>query len=176
MKNTYVTFFTVLITLITVSSCKNVERTASSNGLEVQVISVPVRGSTIAHPPTIIYKTRSDYAKHIPVNLSTDHTYIISYPGVKDIYYNGELSYPTVLAYGYLLDNRGISPQVAFLDFTYEQYRNLAETPTADELFKHIIDADPLTELFSCPGERDTTHLNILIKANGLMHCANLKE
>ena len=74
----------------------------------------------------------------------------MSYPDIKDIYYNGKLSYPTVLSNGYLLDNRGIGPEVAFLDYTYEDYSKLNATPPASELMKHLLDKDPLSEMYQC--------------------------
>jgi hypothetical protein len=33
---------------------------------------------------------------------------------------------------------------VAFLDYTYEEYSRLTETPTASELMEHIADISPL--------------------------------
>ena len=55
-------------------------------------------------------------------------------------------TYPTRLANGWLLDNRGISRNVAFLSYTYEEYAALPSTPRASELMDKIIDNDPLTD------------------------------
>jgi hypothetical protein len=73
--------------------------------------------------------------------------------------YKGNFAYPTVLREGYLLDNRGISQGVAFLDFTYEDYSKLDRTPDAGELLKHIIDNDPLTEMYHCGSRYDFKNL-----------------
>lgn len=100
-----------------------------------------------AGPPVIIYKTTRDYSRNVPVTLNADGTAIASYPAVSDV---RSLPYPTPLADGYLLDNRGIGPHVAFLSYTYEEYAALPDTPPAAELFGKIIDKHPLLEIHSC--------------------------
>jgi hypothetical protein len=134
---------------------------------------------TVAGPPVIIYKTRSDYYKHVPVILSEDKSMITSFPARSDIMYKGNFAYPTALREGYLLDNRGISENVAFLDYTYEEYSKLAKTPDADELFQHIIDDDPITEMFYCGSRYDfknlVDELNSKIAANDLEGFKKLK-
>ena len=58
--------------------------------------------------------------------------------------------YPTPLADGYLLDNRGIGRNVAFLSYTYEEYAALPSTPSRSELLEKVIDKHPLTEIHTC--------------------------
>ena len=82
--------------------------------------------------------------------LSDDKSKIISYPDVKDVYFKGNLAYPTVLKDGFLLDNRGIGSNVAFLSVTYEQYSKMVKTPSLAELYELIIDKDPLKEMYQC--------------------------
>jgi len=135
--------------------------------------------NTVASPPCIVYKTKSDYSKNIPVILSDDQSRIVSYPDVKDIYFNGSLSYPTLLKDGFLLDNRGIGTHVAFLSITYEEYSKMDKTPSSSELFELIIDKDPLTEMYQC-GNRSKysdieTELNQLISSGDITTCAKLK-
>ncbi len=101
-------------------------------------------------PPTIIYKTKKDYYDKIPVSMNDEKTKIVSYPDVKDIYYKGELAYPTKLDDGYLLDNRGIGKNTVFLSITYEEYNKLAEVPTIDAMMKLIIDKEPFAEIYDC--------------------------
>jgi hypothetical protein len=130
-------------------------------------------------PPCIIYRTRSDYSMYVPVTLSADKSKIVSYPDIKDIYYNGKVSVPTLLANGFLLDNRGIGLQVAFLDYTYEEYSKLASTPHATDLMSLLMDKDPLIEMYQC-GRRsqytDIEHeLNVLITSGKLNTCNKLK-
>ena len=40
----------------------------------------------VSAPPLVIYKTKKDYSKNIPVILSDDRTKVVSYPDVKDIF------------------------------------------------------------------------------------------
>ena len=123
--------------------------------------------SSISSPQAIIYSTRKDYSKLVPVVLSPDKKSIASYPDIKDIYFKGTLAYPTPLHKGFLLDNRGISENVAFINMTYEQYTALAATPSAADLMKLIVDKNPLDKMYSC-GPRSkfaniTDELNTLI-------------
>ena len=119
-------------------------------------------------PHAFIYKTRKDYSKNVPVILSNDKTRISSYPDISDVYYNGKLAYPTALEDGYWLDNKGIGANVAFLNYTYEEYSKLPKTPSAKDLYKRIIDKNPLVKMVDC-GVRynykdETAALNSLIK------------
>ena len=99
-------------------------------------------------PHAILYKTKADYSKYVPVTLSEDKSAIVSYPAPQDVFYQGKLATPTDICHGYLLDNRGIGPNSAFLKITYEEYSKLKETPSADELYKQIIDKSPFTEMY----------------------------
>lgn len=133
----------------------------------------------IASPPCIIYKTRSDYNNLVPVILTHDKSSISSYPGIKDIYYNQKLSYPAILSNGYLLDNRGIGPDVAFLNITYEDYSRMEKTPDVAELWKRIIDKDPLVEMYDC-GPRSKyadpeAELNEIISSGAISKFKKLK-
>ncbi|MEI6184356.1 MAG: hypothetical protein WCP65_02435 [Bacteroidota bacterium] len=82
--------------------------------------------------------------------LSNDKKDIVSFPDVKDVYFKGKLAYPTPLAKGYLLDNRGIGKNVAFLKYTYEEYSKLAETPTKEIMMSMLLETNPLIELYNC--------------------------
>ena len=135
--------------------------------------------SSVASPPCLIYKTREDYSQNIPVILSEDKSAILSYPDVKDIYYKGILAYPTLLYDGFLLDNRGISLNVAFLSLTYKEFSEMTKTPSSSELMKLIIDKDPLKELYQC-GKRSQysdleKELNDLIVSRKINSCKRLK-
>lgn len=106
-------------------------------------------------PPAVVYKTKADYSKYVPVTLSDDKTKIVSYPAPQDVFYQGKLAVPTELCHGYLLDNRGVTPNSAFLKITYEEYSKLKEVPSLDELYKLIIDKSPFTEMYDL-GARST--------------------
>jgi hypothetical protein len=118
-------------------------------------------------PRIIIYKTKADYFLNIPVGMSADKKTINSYPAIQDIYTNGKLAFPTKLKDGFLLDNRGISPEVAFIRLTYEQYAALPATPALSELQDMIIDRDPITVMYDC-GNRNSFQ-NIIEDINKLI-------
>lgn len=128
----------------------------------------PKPDNEMAIPPIIIYKTKKNYNKNVAVILSDDKSTIVSYPDLSDVYRNGTYCYPTPLKKGFLLDNRGINKNVAFLSITYEEYAALKNAPTIDEMKKMIIDDNPLKCLFQC--EKSLTNnnsiedLNLLIK------------
>jgi hypothetical protein len=133
----------------------------------------------ISSPPCIIYHTRADYSMYVPVTLSPDKSKIVSYPDVKDLYYNGKFSLPTLLDSGFLLDNRGINLSVAFLDYTYEEYSKLYVTPNANDLFSLIMDKDPLVEMYQCGLRSQYNDIEIeldnIINAGKLNTCKRLK-
>ncbi len=126
--------------------------------------------------PVIIYKTTSDFYYNVPVILTDDKTDIVSFPDISDVYFNGKLAYPTRLENGYLLDNRGIGKNVAFLNITYEQYSKLAETPTKAELLNKILDKNPLIEIYNCNllPKNNIQMLNEAIKNGIPTSCENL--
>jgi hypothetical protein len=124
----------------------------------------------ISGPPTIVYKTKGDYNKLVPVLLSNDKSEIISYPHPKDLMVGGQLALPTILEKGYLLDNRGVGENVAFLKMTYEEYSKLENAPSLKEMYSLIIDKDPLMELCNCGNSKvfsdKVNQLNKVIKAD----------
>jgi len=138
-----------------------------------------IKPAGVSSPPCIIYRTRSDYSGYVPVALSADKSKIVSYPDIRDIFYNGKLSLPTLLAEGFLLDNRGIGPQVAFLSYTYEEYSKLPATPPATDLMNLLLDKDPLVEMYQCGQRSQYTdiekELNILITSGKLTTCKKIK-
>jgi hypothetical protein len=125
-----------------------------------------------AGPPTIVYKTRADYYYNVPVILSEDKSNIVSYPHPNDIKVDSNYQLPTRLNDGYLLDNRGITKNVAFLKLTYEEYSKLENPLSLKEMYDLIIDKDPLIELCSCGNRlvfKDLSgQLNKLIQENKL--------
>jgi len=113
----------------------------------------PAQISTEAYvsaPHVILYKTKKNYFKNVPIILSEDKKVIVSYPDPSDLMLGDMFSYPTQLPEGYFLDNRGISKNVAFLKLTYEDYSRLLNPPSVDELWMIIIDYDPLVEMWDC--------------------------
>ncbi len=121
----------------------------------------------IPGPSAIVYKTKNNYNDLVAVILSDDKSEIISYPAPSDVKKEGYNPNPTILKNGYLLDNRGINPNVAFINLTYQQYGELKEVPTLKKLFEMIVDKDPLLEMCNC-GNRDSI-LNTEAKLNYLI-------
>lgn len=125
-------------------------------------------------PHAIIYKTKKNYYNMVPIIMSDDKTKIVSYPDIKDIYYNGQLALPTKLDKGYLLDNRGINNNVVFTKYTYQQYSKLSKTPDINELLKNIIDKSPIIELYDC-GPKNKFK-NIVEELNNVINNNNLNR
>lgn len=161
-----------LCSLFAVSCTKKVSPQGGSSLAKEKQLTIP-------SGPCIIYKSKKDYTRFVPVILSSDKKNIVSYPDIRDIYYKGNLAYPTSLADGFLLDNRGIGPDAAFLNITYEAYRDLGKTPSIEELMKLILDKDPISEMFQC-GYRSQyadpeKELNNIITSGNLKNCKKLK-
>jgi hypothetical protein len=134
----------------------------------------------IPGPSAIVYKTKNNYNDLVAVILSDDKSEIISYPSPTDVKKEGYSPNPIILKNGYLLDNRGINPNVAFINLTYQQYGELKEVPSLKTMFEMIVDKDPLLEMCNC-GNRDSIQnteakLNYLIKNNLLTEkCKKIK-
>ena len=118
-----------------------------------------------ALPPIVVYKTTKDYSKNVAVTLSEDKKRIVAYPAPSDV---SERSYPTALNKGYWLDNRGISPNTAFLSITYEEYAKLKKAPSLEELYNMIVDKNPIKKMYICGSgsayDGIVSELNALIK------------
>lgn len=132
----------ILLFVCSIIACSSSKK---SGGEQVIKENVDYTGA-----PTTIYKTTKDYSKNVPITLSDDKSKIVSYPAPSDIYYKGELSYPIELANYYLLDNRGVSINTAFLKYTYDEYSKLKEVPDLKTLYNLIIDKNPITEMYNC--------------------------
>lgn len=171
-KNT-VNFF-VLIILSICLSCSSFEK-SSKNPSKLDKSKLQVE---MASPPVIVFKTKNDYFDKVPVILSDDKSRVVSFPDPRDLKINGNFVYPSKLINGYLLDNRGIGPNAAFLKFSYEEYYNMDNIPTADRLFNYIIETSPFSELYQCGCRGDyqdiINDLNKLISSGELKDCKNL--
>lgn len=160
----------MLITVVvlgTITACKSKEK--AINAAEVSYTG----------EPAIIYKTRVNYSRNVPVTMNADKTEIIAYPAPADVYRNGKLAYPTPLADGYLLDNRGVSPNSVFLKLTYEEYSKLAKIPSLQEMQGMILDKDPFLRIYNL-GTRshfknEVEEINDIINKNQLDKFKRLK-
>ena len=149
--------------LIILCSCKTGKNTTEEYTM-TQILAVQ---------QVIIYKTTGDFSRLVPVIMNGERTQIVSYPAPTDLVYQGKPALPVSLADGYLLDNRGIQPNVVFTSFTYEEYAALSVAPTMDELMKKIVEKYPLTEMYYCGRRdnfRDINELNKLIN-DGFPNC-----
>jgi hypothetical protein len=125
--------------------------------------------------PIVIYKTVKDYSSYVTVIMNDEKTKIVSYPHPSDLYFEGKLSTPIALKNGYWLDVRGITKNVVFLKFTYQEYSKFTEVPSIELLTSSILEKNPLVELVYCPnaGYESSaliTNLNTLIE-KGLHGC-----
>lgn len=138
--------------------CKTQQISSSAliDTTSTKVAPQPVQAALVH---VIIYKTSKDYRTNVPVVLSEDKGQIISYPHPTDLFFGVNLALPTQLHNGYLLDNRGINKNVAFLKYSYNEYSILKDVPTLQELQQNIIDKDPLTELWDCGNRTNFTNL-----------------
>lgn len=129
----------------------------------------------MAVQPTIVYKTKKNYDKNVAITLSDDKKTIVGYPHPRDV---SERSYPTSLNKGYLLDNRGIGKNTAFISMTYEEYAKLKSAPSLQELEQMIIDKDPIKEMYYCGGRTSfsdlITQLNQMVD-NKFKDCKRIK-
>lgn len=119
--------------------------------------------------PLVIYKTWSDFSNNVPVIMNADKTRIISYPDPSDLFYGGELATPVSLNDDYLLDRRGITRDVAFLNYTYKEYSALESAPALEQMLRNIKEKYPLSEFIdcsTCKTEKTVSNLNKLIESD----------
>jgi hypothetical protein len=170
MKKVFLLF--LIAASATSFSCMNQTKEVSSE----PIVSTGV-GAT--GPDAIIYKTKAEYNNLVPVIMNAEKTSIVSFPGPRDLKYKGKIATPTLLESGFLLDNRGITENVAFLSITYDEYMALKKSPNKEELMALIIDNDPLTEMYNC-GKRaiykeEVEELNAIILGNDFSKFRKLK-
>ncbi len=176
-SKTYFIIFYKLHKMNTQKKIKKVnKRFALLCAIFVCVINKPMQAEAqnvkMVGPHVIVYKTKKDYNNLVPIILSADKKSIVSYPDPHDIKVKGENILPTKLHKNYLLDNRGISKNVAFLKMNYTEYANLPQVPTQAELMSMLIDTDPLISICDCGLKSEfkdpIKELNRLIRKNKL--------
>ncbi len=159
----------IIFILLSLIGCKSTNKVAQTNHED----STQFTPKYEPGPHLLIYKTRNNYENLVPVILSDDKTEIISYPHPTDLKIENKYPLPTNLDNGYLLDNRGISKNVAFLKLTYQEYSELKSNPTLTELYSYIIDKDPITELCDCGNK--TTFTDIVKLLNSIINNQKLR-
>lgn len=132
--------------IIVATGCQSSKENANNNTQPQETaLERPIDNSAMMMPPVIVYKTSADYSNLVPVNMDDSKTTIVSYPDPVDVKAHKR---PTLLENGYLLDNFGIGRNVAYMDYTYEEYAALDKVPEMETLLQHIIDRNPLTEYY----------------------------
>lgn len=145
----------VIILSVIFVSCKS-RHEMPSKTVEISFDSISMHNSHV-----LVYKTKKDYNNLVPVLLDDDKTQIVSYPDPKDVKIGSGFLLPISLQNGYLLDKKGIGLNVAFLKYTYEEYSNLKSLPNLQELYKNIIDKNPLIELCDCGNKSEYQDLEV---------------
>ena len=168
MKKVNLLLIGVFIIMLSCNTTKMTESTASS-----------FTPDYTPGPKTIIYKTKKDYSKNVPVILSDDKSKIVAYFGTSDLTYKGATAFPTQLDDGFLLDNIGISQNVAYTSLLINTYTKSMKAWTVKELFELIIDDDPLEIMYNCGNRNKFTEekkeLNEIINdKNKLKNCKKL--
>jgi len=157
--------------LLILYSCSSIKNKKREKELAADTLQLDFKSG----PPTIVYKTSEDYTEYVPVTLSEDKSKITSFPHPKDLFLNGELALPTKLSDGFLLDNRGIDTNVAFLSIKYNAYSKLKSAPNPDSLLTLILDDEPLQAFYNCGSKyifKDiVTELNGMIESSRLQGC-----
>jgi hypothetical protein len=160
----------MIVSLLFVSCKTNKEIFKETNNM--------IKSNISTGQQAVVYKITADMVDYVPVMMNTERTKIVSYPAPSDLFYEGKLAKPTALKDGYFLDNRGITENVVFLNYTYEAYSKLKEAPAMIEMLKNIKEKYPLKELVYC-GSRyqykdEVKELNALIDA-GFPNCKRVK-
>ena len=125
----------------------------------------------------IVYRTRTDLYRQVPITLNEAKDRVISFPAPSDLYFEGELALPVKLNDGYLLDRRGIGPHTVFTSFTYKEYSRMDAPPSTQELLDSVIDADPFESIYDCG--KAGSYQNLLEELNskieaGMKGCKSL--
>ncbi|MDR3678560.1 MAG: hypothetical protein P4L41_01260 [Flavipsychrobacter sp.] len=110
------------------------------------------QGTSAAGPHVVIYKTRANYRKLVPVTMNGDKTEIVSFPDPSDIKTGSGYPLPVLLHKGFLLDKRGIGKNTVFLKMTYMEYAKLETPPSQAAMLKMIKDKHPIIALYDCGG------------------------
>jgi len=168
-------FLLMIVGLGALSGCGSTKK-------PVLLVQSPMENPTLSSgikssPSTLVYKTRGDYFQRVPVTMNAAKDRILAYPDPVDVRLGDRLAVPTRLAKGYLLDNRGIGPNTAFLTYTYQNYAALSKVPSLSQLMDSLLDRNPLTELWDCGPrtlyKKEEDELNALME-NGFPNCKPL--
>lgn len=150
----------IILLIASCNACKKPKQADSMKEITVEPNFAP-------GPATLVYKTKTEYINLVPVTLNEDKSKIIAYPNPNDLKNDTELRTPKQLKNGWLLDEKGINENVAFLNITYQEYALLDKSPSIDSLFSLVIDNDPILKMCNC-GNRNAFK-NIEVQLNSLI-------
>lgn len=117
--------------------------TVSSGQIQMRMIG----GYEEAMPQATIIKIDGNYADKVAVTLNPDGT-LAYYPAPTDIMTN---SAPYALGDGWYLNRQGISKNSVFTKWTFDEYRNLASTPSREDIIEAIIPGSGVIEMEKIP-------------------------
>lgn len=168
-----ITIFAMAIAMLALlTQCKSTKEANKEGDDTIRISQAP-------EPGMVVYKTKANYRKNVPVMLSEDNSKVVSYPAPKDLMKDGKYRYPTELTGGYLLDNKGIDENVAFLNLTYDQYTKIGAPLTASKIYELILEKEPLVEMYRCGRRSDyddpVAVFNKMIRNDDFSQCKKLK-
>ena len=167
----------ILMLILSISGCKTQQKSSENTNTDHSATQIAPKPFVTALPHIVFTKPQKQ--SKCACNSIEDKMQIVSYPHPSDLYYNGKFALPEVLHNGYLLDNRGITKCSVF-EIYLQEYSKFTDVPTLDELFKNIIDKEPLIELWDCGKQANFTdlqkQLNEMIDKNQLIEkCKRVK-
>lgn len=119
-------------------------------------VPVPADGTIVrAAPPAegmprqyvlkaMVYRTNVPCPDRVAISLNSARDAVQSFPAPADV---SSESAPLALADGWWLDRRGLGPNPAFIDMSYEQYSRLKEPPSTARLMRMILPDVSVTEV-----------------------------
>ena len=98
-------------------------------------------------PKATAFRMSGDYADHVAVTLG-ENGKLAYYPEPRDI---SEASKPISLGDGWWLNRQGLGPNSVFLKYTFEEYSNLKNVPSQEEIMEAIIPGAKVTTFRALP-------------------------
>lgn len=98
-------------------------------------------------PKVIAYMTSGDYSNNVPVTVSQSGE-LLSFPAPTDIPADAT---PVRLSSGWLISKVGISQNSVFTTYTFDEYRQLEQLPSPNEMLNAIIPGSRVTATMQIP-------------------------
>jgi hypothetical protein len=128
----------------------NIGKAAVVGGLvsTICVNDTTAQNNRVTGPHLIVYQTKKNCRKLVPLEMNDAKTSFITYPDPKDIVVGN--CEPIALHKKYWLDRRGIGKNAVFLKKTYADYAALPQVPTQEQLKNDIKYKSPLKVICDC--------------------------